>query len=96
MNTRAIIVLTVLLVFGWAGAALAGEICDKLPTAPGARLIVVNSPDQLAEAVGDPEELAVDDDPEFATAHPGDFVCIAANLTIGVSTTFSNPATPES
>jgi hypothetical protein len=91
MNTRAIIVLTVLLVFGWAGAALAGEICDKLPTAPGARLIVVNSPDQLAEAVGDPEELAVDDDPEFATAHPGDFVCIAANLLVGVSTTFSNP-----
>jgi hypothetical protein len=37
MNSRAIIVLTVLLVFGWAGAALAGEVCDKLPTAPGAR-----------------------------------------------------------
>jgi hypothetical protein len=82
MNTRAIIVLTVLLVFGWAGAALAGEVCDKLPTAPGARLIVVDSADQLAEAVGDPEELDVDDDAAFATAQPGDFVCIAANLTI--------------
>jgi len=96
MNTRAIIVLTVLLVFGWAGAALAGEICDKLPTAPGARLIVVNSPDQLAEAVGDPEELAVDDDPEFATAHPGDFVCIAANLLVGVSTNFGDTGLHQS
>jgi hypothetical protein len=82
MNTRAIIVLAVLLVFGWAGAALAGEICDKVPTAPGARVIVVNSADQLAEAVGDPEELAADDDAAFATAQPGDFVCIAADLTI--------------
>jgi hypothetical protein len=90
MNTRAIIVLTVLLVFGWAGAALAGEVCDKLPTAPGARLIVVDSADQLAEAVGDPEELAADDDAVFATAQPGDFVCIAANLPITTSNTFTN------
>jgi hypothetical protein len=90
MNTRAIIVLTVLLVFGWAGAALAGEICDKVPTAPGARVIVVNSADQLAEAVGDPEELAADDDPEFATAQPGDFVCIAADLTITTSNTLAD------
>jgi hypothetical protein len=77
MNTRAIIVLTVLLVFGWAGAALAGEICDKLPTAPGARVIAVSTVDQLAEAVGDPEALAADD-PAFPTANPGDFVCITA------------------
>jgi hypothetical protein len=81
MNTRAIIVLAVLLVFGWAGAALAGEICDKLPTAPGARVIAVSTVDQLGEAVGDPEALAADD-PAFPTANPGDFVCITANLTV--------------
>jgi hypothetical protein len=81
MNTRAIIVLTVLLVFGWAGAALAGEVCDKLPTAPGARVIAVSTVDQLGEAVGDPEALAADD-PAFPTANPGDFVCITANLTV--------------
>ena len=92
MHTRAIIVLTVtvLLVVGWAGAALAGEICDKLPTTPGARVIIVNSADQLAEAVGDPEELAADDDAAFATAQPGDFICIAANLTITTSGTLTN------
>jgi hypothetical protein len=81
MNTRAIIVLTVLLVFGWAGAALAGEVCDKLPTAPGARVIAVSTVDQLGEAVGDPEALAVNN-PAFPTATPGDFVCITTNLTV--------------
>jgi hypothetical protein len=81
MNSRAIIVLTVLLVFGWAGAALAGEVCDKLPTAPGARVIAVSTVDQLGEAVGDPEALAPDN-PAFPTANPGDFVCITDNLTV--------------
>lgn len=93
MNTTAIIralFIVGLFVVGWTGVALAGEVCDKFPTAPGARVIVVNSADQLAEAVGDPEELAADDDPEFATARPGDFVCIAASLTITTSDDATN------
>jgi hypothetical protein len=90
MNSRAIIVLTVLLVFGWAGAALAGETCNKFPPA-GNNLIIVTTEDQLGEAIGDPEALAADD-PTFPTASPGDFVCIAADITLTVAGTGADGA----
>ncbi|MEM4414306.1 MAG: hypothetical protein QXD59_08525, partial [Candidatus Caldarchaeum sp.] len=85
MDTRAIIralFIVGLFVIGWSGLALAGEVCDKFPTAPGARVITVSTADQLAEAVGDPENLNAGDSTAFPTATPGDFICITANLTI--------------
>jgi hypothetical protein len=48
MNTRAIIVLTVLLVFGWAGAALAEPQCPA--PMPGTSLFTVNDDTELASA----------------------------------------------
>jgi hypothetical protein len=48
MNTRAIIVLAVLLVFGWAGAALAEPQCPA--PMPGTSLFTVNDDTELASA----------------------------------------------
>jgi hypothetical protein len=48
MNTRAIIVLTVLLVFGWAGAALAEPQCPA--PMPGTSLFTVNDNTELTSA----------------------------------------------
>ncbi len=94
MNTRAIIrvlLIVGLCVIGWSGAALAGEVCDKFPTAPGAKVITVANADQLAEAVGDPEELAADDDTAYPTAQPGDYICIiTANILIVPSNTLTD------
>jgi hypothetical protein len=87
MNSRAIIVLTVLLVFGWAGAALAGETCPVFsPFLPGGLIIHVDNENQLGDVLGDDESIA-DATPDFPLAPPGSIVYITADILLTLAQT---------